>query len=114
MNLVSMKLSPMEAKEEYGGSMLCKPKPENLPKYPYGLSLYLDDEALAKLGIVNLPDVGTVLTLHALVEVTSNSQRQSQEGKTVCMDLQLTDMALSAGPELTPAQALYSVSKMKP
>lgn len=104
MALVNMKLTPEEAKEADG----CVAPSDGGPAYPWGLSLYLDDETLAKLGITQLPDVGSRLTLSAIVEVTSNSQRQTQEGKTVNMDLQITDMELSGTrAEPSAASVLY-------
>lgn len=111
MKLISMKLEKKDDDKEYrqGDSMLCCAEPKDGgPAYPWGLVLCLDDDSLKKLGIDKLPDVGEVLTLNALVTVTSNSQRQNQEGKTSSMDLQVTDMALSTGPEKTAAQSLYS------
>jgi hypothetical protein len=116
MKMQNMALSPAEAKEMTGDC--CAPSmlgEENKgPKYPYGLTIYLCDDTLAKLNLGDLPDVGTKFTLMALVEVTSNSQRQTQDGKDVSMDLQITDMALSSGPDKTPAQSLYSASNMNP
>jgi hypothetical protein len=107
MTLVNMKLTPEEAKE----ADCCASPSDGGPAYPWGLSIYLDDETLAKLGITQLPDVGTRLTLNAIVEVTSNSQRQTQEGKTVNMDLQITDMELSGTrAEPSAAAVLYGAS----
>lgn len=113
MNLIDMKLSPDEAKKEYGmpsTSMLSDA--DDLPKYPWGLSLCLDDEVIAKLNLGELPDVGTKFMLMAVVEVTSNSQRQNQDGKCVSMDLQITEMALAPNTDKSPAQGLYSASNM--
>lgn len=105
MALTDMKLTADEAKSALG---CCEPASDGGPRYPYGLTIYLDDETLKKLGMTDMPDVGTVLNLAATVEVTSNSQRQTQEGKTVNMDLQITAMELApqvAGP--TAATVLY-------
>lgn len=115
MKLIDMQLSPDEAKKEYGAptsSMLSDD--DDLPKYPWGLSLCLDDETIGKLNLGELPDVGTTFTLMAVVEVTSNSQRQNQDGKSVSMDLQITSMALSPAPDKTAEQGLYSASDMNP
>lgn len=95
--MINMKLTRDEAKDQ----IACEPGEG--PAYPWGLCLYLDDDVLQKLGMTALPDVGTRLMLHAVVEVTSNSQRQTQEGKTVSMDLQITDMDLK--PEQGPSAA---------
>lgn len=92
MNLVSMKLTPAEAKTED----CCAPSdPADQPAYPGGLSIYLDDEALAKLGMTALPDVGAPLTLMARVEVCSKSQYENQKGTDTSLSLQITDMALA-------------------
>lgn len=114
MNLIDMKLSPEEAKEESGACCTMLGDTPTGPKYPYGLTFYLCDETLGKLNLGGLPDVGTKFLLTAVVEVTSNSQRQTQEGKDVSMDLQITSMALSPPPDKTPAQNLYSASNMNP
>lgn len=94
MNLVSMKFTPAEAKAEANeGTALAAP--EDQPAYPCGLSIYLDDEVLAKLGMTVLPDVGAPLTLMARVEVRSKSQYENQKGTDTSLSLQITDMALA-------------------
>lgn len=103
--MISMKMTAEEAKD--CGAICTQDGDDKGPAYPYGLCIYLDDKALAKLGITTLPDVGTKMTLHAVVEVTSNSQRQTQDGKTVNMDLQITDMELSTEVEKSSAQRAY-------
>lgn len=102
MALTDMTLSAAEAKE----ASCCEPVEGDAPKYPWGLALYLDDETLAKLGIANLPDVGGKMQLMATVEVTGNSQRQTQEGKSVSLDLQITAMELT-GTAPSAATVLY-------
>jgi hypothetical protein len=103
--MISMKMTAEEAKD---GDLCCDADSgAKGPAYPYGLTIYLDDKTLAKLGITELPDVGTKMALRAVVEVTSNSQRQTQEGKTVNMDLQITDMELSTAVEKSSAQRAY-------
>lgn len=93
--MISMKLSAAEAKAE---TMLgCGPDSDDQPAYPYGLSIQLDDETLAKLGITDLPPVGTVMQLTALVEVCSVSQYENQDGAENSMSLQITDMELANG-----------------
>lgn len=93
--MISMKLTAAEAKADtYLGTDSAD---SDLPKYPYGLSLCLDDEVLAKLGITELPPVGTVMQLTALVEICSVSQYENQEGKDNSLNLQITDMELANG-----------------
>lgn len=113
-NLIDMKLSPEEAKEQSGCSpcLLADDEAPKGPKYPYGLCIYLCDETLAKLNLGELPDVGTTFMLHAMVEVTSNSQRQTQDGKDVSMDLQITSMALEGAVDKSAAQSMYGASNM--
>ncbi|WP_244129208.1 capsid staple protein [Burkholderia gladioli] len=89
-----MKLTPAEAKQEAG----IAPMDAEQPAYPYGLTICLDDEALAKLGITSLPDVGTPFTLAARVEVCSTSQYQNQDGADRNLSLQITDMELGPPP----------------
>jgi hypothetical protein len=63
----------------------------------------LDDDALDKLGISDLPKVGAELMLSAKVTVTSVSSNEHQtEGtkhKHRNVELQITDMGLGAVPK---------------
>lgn len=100
--MVNMKMTKEQA-AEYTASPAST---EDAPAYPYGLEICLDDDSLAKLGMTNPPDVGTVLTLKAQVTVTSNGVSQMQDGdKEARCSLQITDMELSDGK--TGAQKLY-------
>lgn len=101
--MTNLAMTKEEAKKEYG----IEPNDaDNLPKYPYGLSIHLDDDTLAKLGITDLPKVGTSMLAQITVTVTGTSQRATQSGKEgetmrTCVDLQITDMDLA--PESKPA-----------
>lgn len=88
--MISMKLTPAEAKEEVSYD-------SDPPTYPWGLTISLDDDTLAKLGITTLPTVGSVMYLQARCEVCSTSQYSNQSGEDQCMSLQITDMTLSDG-----------------
>lgn len=90
--MISMKLTPAEAKQE---TMLAEA--DEAPEYPYGLSICIDDDILEKLGIdpAKLPPVGTVFYIEAKAEVCSTSQYQNQDGADTSMSLQITDMSLS-------------------
>lgn len=89
--LINMELSAAEAKQEVS------PESE-APKYPWGLCISLDDEALKKLGMDKLPEVGTKMRLMAMVDVSGVSTYSSQnnEGHR-SMDLQITEMSLDEG-----------------
>lgn len=107
--MTNLAMTADEAKKEYGDS--CSPDATNLPRYPYGLTLYLDDDTLKKLGITDLPKVGTVMQAQITVNVTSISQRSTQSGKDgeatrSCVDLQITDMDIAV-PGKSAASVLY-------
>lgn len=95
MSLTNMQMSTGEAKEYYGP--VTASDVGNAPKYPYGLCLSLNDDSLKKLGIADLPPVGSQLMVMAHVTVTSVRSSQQQDGdKESGVDLQITDMSLSA------------------
>jgi hypothetical protein len=97
MALVNMEMSVEEAREE---SCVAPSDEGDLPKYPYGLTISLDDESLAKVGITSLPSVGTKMTLTARVEVCGTSQYQDRKGESdTSLSLQITDMELSGADE---------------
>lgn len=105
MNLIDMKLSPEEAKE-MDCSAGCLSAEDGGPKYPWGLTVSLDDATLRKLGMGELPKVGEQMHLMAVVEVCSTSQHANQDGTDRCVSLQITQMGLEGeGPQ--PAQVLY-------
>lgn len=107
--MIDMKMTPEEAKAEYGAPTASGDP--DLPKYPYGLSLSLCDEILAKLGIGLMP-VGTTLALRAVVEVTSQGLREDQDGKDLNMQLQITQMELvTAGTDESRASKLWPTDK---
>lgn len=103
MPLTSMKLTKAEAKAEVSPDY----KP---PEYPYGLRLCLNSETLDKLGLKQLPEIGTPMTLTARVEVCSVSAYESTgQEQQRSVDLQITDMALERAISSTAetASALY-------
>lgn len=106
MALKSMQLTPEEAKDEYA----CAPTSDgDAPRYPYGTQLCLGDEALAKLGITQLPVVGTRVMIIAEAYVSGVSMRERQGGKrTQDVDIQITAMDVqptTQGPD--PAAVFY-------
>lgn len=105
MQLVDLKLTPEEAKK----LDCCVPMTdETAPQYPWGLCISLDDVTLRKLGITDLPDVGTTMQLTAIVEVSNTGQYANQSGKEKSLSLQFTAMALdSEANKPDPASVLY-------
>lgn len=88
-----MKLTPAEGAAETGEALEMEK-----PEYPYGICLYLDEQALAKLGI-DLMDVGTKVSLSGMATVTGTSEREYQGGSHKTLDLQITDLGLEPGAE---------------
>jgi hypothetical protein len=100
--MVNMQMSAEEAKEE------TDPSPDDAPRYPWGLCIDLDDDALAKLGITTLPAVGSTMTLQASVTVSRTGAYQTQGSeKEMSLGLQITDMALSSADGPSAASVLY-------
>lgn len=65
--------------------------------YHHGLSVHLDHESLAKLGITKLPTVGSKMTLHAHAHVKSAEESHSEGGKPRrSVSLELRKMELAA------------------
>ena len=94
MALVNMKMSKEEAKEQIAPSTADK----DTPRYPYGLALNLNDDALEKLGIGDELSVGDVVTITAKAKVTSKSGYETLVGDAEnSIGLQITDMEVTGG-----------------
>ena len=94
--LVSMKMSKAERE---GGSKSPDSVAIDRPIYPWGLSITLDEDALGKLDLEALPEVGKEMTLYAKVDVTSVSSHESADGggPRRSLSLQITEMCLESG-----------------
>jgi hypothetical protein len=78
-------------------------------KYGYGTSISLDAEALKKLGVTELPEVGDEYAIVAVGKVTSVSQNASEQNSSTRLEVQLTHLKLTHEDEAeekaeTPAQ----------
>lgn len=62
--------------------------------YPCGLCLYLDSDAIKKLGLTELPKVGAELSIAGKVKVTSVSESESEYGSNRSLSLQITDLGV--------------------
>lgn len=93
--LVSLKRTKKEKSE--GDSVCCAPGGGD--DYPYGTRLDLDEDSLDKLGITNLPEVGSTMKVTAEASVDSVSSRAyaGEDGgkQKRSLTLQLTKMALA-------------------
>lgn len=95
-DLVDLAYTPAERKEE-AAEMKPSSIGSNIPKYPYGLTLSLNDETLAKLKLKDdLPDVGDEIQFHAVARVTSVSQRADESDDNTSVELQVCQMALQS------------------
>lgn len=103
MKMVSLEQSAEEAKED------CSPCEGDAPKYPWGTVLHLDEHALKRLGVKEMPAVGTVVPVTAIAVVTGTSEREHQGGKHQTLDLQITKMAF--GEDEAPDTPLRRAAK---
>ena len=107
-----MALTNMRTEHKENDTMLsdCTPCCDDKPAYPYGLSLYLNEDSLKKLAMNGAPPVGTKMMLTAMVEITSVSVNETaKEGTRRDVGLQITDMDLGevkAGPSM--AERIYA------
>lgn len=106
--MINMKMSKEEATEQ------CSPSSveTEMPRYPYGLELSLDDDAMEKLGIGDGLNVGDEVQITAMAKVTRKSGYETLVGDSEnSISLQITDMEVSGTP--SEAKSLYPNSKMK-
>ncbi len=101
MAMKNMKLSPEKAHE------MTMPMKSDAPAYPYGLCIRLDEAGLKKLGVKELPKVGSKMTLKAIVEVQSVGSYESQQSESRNMELQITDMEISGAKREVGTEKLY-------
>lgn len=88
--LKSMKLTQKDEKKSMESCVI-----EN-PKYPYGLTIRLENESIEKLGIGEIPESGKKMMVIAEVEVVGTNVRSMSNGKDhKSIELQITDMSLN-------------------
>lgn len=103
-DMKNMKLSAQAQKEETVPSVV------EAPQYPYGLRLELGNEALDKLDMAELPEVGKKLAINARVEVVAVSKNEMKGGEARrSVSLQITDLGLGGDVQARrePGDALY-------
>lgn len=113
MKMTDLTLTPEEAKD-MNGCVPCDGNDDNLPKYPWGTSLYLSDVVLKKLGMTELPAVGSKMVITAEVIVTSISQRQDQKDINQTVDMQMTSLGMEPKADEAAATRMFSASGMAP
>lgn len=95
--MIDMARSPEEVKKDL--APLAMPSPESAPSYPYGLCISLTEDELEKLGIDGDCEIGDMIHLFAMAEVTSCSEHKTKAAdgseKTCCrIELQITHLGL--------------------
>lgn len=89
---VSLALSKKEAKEVT--SLMTSPS--NAPRYEWGTRIELSTRSLEKLGVKDLPKVGSYVTVTAYCCVTSVSESQQVDGdENKSVSLQIEEMSLA-------------------
>jgi hypothetical protein len=64
-----------------------------VPKYPYGLSISLDEKTLAKLNVEHSEwNVGDVFPVDVLLKVTGKNVSETADGEKCCINMQITAM----------------------
>lgn len=89
-NMVDVKYTKAEQKEEYGEMA----DGSNMPDYPYGLTINLDDCCLSKLGITDLPEVGDEYHIVAVGKVTRISTSADEDEEENRMTIQIMFMQM--------------------
>lgn len=101
MPLKNMRLTEKESK----GSEVA----DEAPRFPYGLSIHLDEDSISKLELGETPDVGKEMTLVATVKVESKSENETMGGKKErSVSLQITEMSLENKVSDDKLSKLYS------
>ncbi len=103
-DLVDMKRTPAEKKRD------SEPIAESMDDYGYGLSLHLDNEAIAKLGLTDADiDVEQPMMLVAACIVSSENISTVGGKRRRSMSLQIQKMGLSQEtPRASPGEVLFS------
>ncbi len=108
-NLVSMKRTKKDKKRHNSDHAIS----ESGEDFPFGLAISLDDESLTKLGIKDLPAVGTAMIVVGVGKVESVSERSDE--RRVSRNVRIQLEKLEVGPlkagKLGPETAVDAVSK---
>lgn len=81
-------------------------QPEDRPRYPFGLSLFLGDEEMQKLNAGDL-SVGEEVMVVAKARVSGVNAREEADGEMDrTADLQITDMQIQR-PQMADAEKMF-------
>lgn len=98
MALGTVKLRDMRLSREERKEMAEPMSVGDMPEYPYGLRLHLDQDEIAKLGI-SLPDVGEQFVVVGIGVVTSVSQHKGEAHTSQHVEVQLEKLAFESREE---------------
>lgn len=112
MDMVDMKLTPKEVKEEKA-----EVRSIDVPPYPWGLCIRLEKDELDKLKLASLPNVGDEVHITAVGRVTgvSSSMRdQKDEDKTVSIQIVMLALDDEGADDGDSVKAENAENKAKP
>ena len=69
------------------------------PTYSWGLNIRLEQSELDKLGIKDMPEVGSEVYLDVCAKVTRVSQTADEKNQQSVVELQITKMGLETGTD---------------
>ena len=65
------------------------------PEYPYGLRIHLDHESMKKLGMKDMPEVGSEVGFHGKAHVTgARAEKREGSDDTRHVELQMTHLGI--------------------
>ena len=91
MKLTNMKMSKRDKKRMFGVPTVAG---SSGPDYPWGLSISLDNAALKKLNVDELPEAGEECMIHAVGKVTRVSESANEKSTDRSIEIQITKLAL--------------------
>lgn len=104
--LTDMSLTRAELKERSGPQpSLAGTSKDKGPKFPWGLEIRLDEKAMKKLGMGDLPEVGELCQITGLGRIVSVSERESQDSSSKDMTIQIEKLSLNVKEETDAAEA---------
>lgn len=103
MKLVSMKRTD----EQQHADPVCCPGEQDMPDYPYGTRINLNDPELNALGLADLPPAGSPLKL-AAVGIVMGVREEQVDGKLHrSLEIQITELGLQKGDGPSIADRMY-------
>lgn len=85
--------------EDLARSLMPMAQPTPSAQYPYGLSISLTHDELAKLGLDANCEVGDMLHLFAMAKVTNVNSNASESSQSCRIELQITHLAVESEDE---------------